>query len=169
LAQLLNVLVIEIPPLAARREDIPVLAQWHVERLNAAGGKQLAGLDEKALDALVEYDWPQNLEELAESIESACRQAAGPRITWGDLPPRVRMARDAYRMRQPPLQKIDLETYLRDVERQLIEEALASAKGNRSRAANLLSISRGRLLRRMHQLSVATDRTAADAETENES
>ena len=69
LAEALGTLVIEIPPLASRPEDIPLLAQALLETINAEGTKQLSGCTPEALDRLSAYTWPGNLEELAEILK----------------------------------------------------------------------------------------------------
>ena len=64
LAAVLSTITIELPPLAQRREDLPLLAQVFLEETNARGGKQLAGFSPEALDRLDAYSWPGNIDEL---------------------------------------------------------------------------------------------------------
>ena len=77
LACMLSTLVIELPPLCQRQQDIPLLAQFFLEQANAAGGRQLGGFTPEALDQLVAYPWPGNVEEMAALIREASRRAEG--------------------------------------------------------------------------------------------
>jgi DNA-binding NtrC family response regulator len=156
LAHRLSTLVIELPPLADRREDIPLLAQQLLENLNAGGGKQLRGFATDAMDRLVLYDWPGQIDELAAVVRQAFSQAEGFEITAADLPKQLRLAAEAARHPRPKTETIDLEKFLTRVELELIERALKQAKGNKSQAARLLGITRPRLYRRMVQLGLAT-------------
>jgi transcriptional regulator with PAS, ATPase and Fis domain len=154
LAAAISTLVIRLPALADRRDDIPVLAQLALEELNASRGKQLRGFTGEALDALVAYSWPGNVAELREFVTDAFARAEGVAIAAADLPRRVFHAAEA--ARRPPRadEPIELESFLRDIERELIERALKRAKGNKARAARLLGLTRPRLYRRMVQLGL---------------
>jgi DNA-binding NtrC family response regulator len=154
LAMRLSTLVIELPPLADRRDDIPLLAQMFLEDLNAQGGKQLSGFKAEALDRLSLYDWPGQVDELAATVRQAFSQAEGFEITPSDLPKQLRLAAEAARHPRPVVETIDLEKFLTRVEAELIERALRQSKGNKSQAARLLGITRPRLYRRMVQLGL---------------
>jgi DNA-binding NtrC family response regulator len=155
LAQRLSTLVIELPPLVNRRDDIPLLAQMFLEDLNAQGGKQLRGFAPEAMDRLCLYDWPGQTDELSALIRQSFSQAEGFEITSEDLPKQLRLAAEAVRHPRPTPQTIDLEKFLTRVEAELIERALRQSKGNKSQAARLLGITRPRLYRRMVQLELA--------------
>ena len=92
LAALLSTIAIELPPLAQRREDLPLLAQLFLEDANARGGKQLGGFSPEALDRLDGYSWPGNLDELAQTVAQSHVRAAGPLVEAEDLPERLRWA-----------------------------------------------------------------------------
>jgi DNA-binding NtrC family response regulator len=156
LAHRLSTLVIELPPLKDRREDIPLLAQQLLENLNAQGGKQLRGFAADAMDRLVLHDWAGQVDELAAIVRQAFAQAEGFEITAADLPKQLRLAAEAARHPRPKTETIDLEKFLTRVELELIERSLKQAKGNKSQAARLLGITRPRLYRRMVQLGLAT-------------
>ena len=149
LAHALSTLVIELPPLASRPEDIPLLAQQLLEELNAAGGRQLAGFTPEALDALAAYHWPGDVDELADAVRSAREQAASTVIGAGDLSSRLHAAAHAAAYPQPEEEVVQLDQLLGEIETELIRRALARAKGNKSRAAELLGVTRARLLRRL--------------------
>ena len=101
------------------------------------------------------YHWPGNLDELALAVREAHAQAAGTAITPRDLPKRIHLAADAARWPRRPDQPIDLVQTLQRVETELINRALERAKGNKSRAAELLGLTRPRLYRRLVQLGLS--------------
>lgn len=155
LAYALSSLVIEMPPLAERLQDLPLVAQMFVEEINARGGRQIAGLTPETLDRLALHVWTRNLDELAEIIAAAHSQAQGTMITVADLPDRMRLAADAARHARKPLEPINLNEHVARLEREMIERALKQARGNKSQAAPLLGLTRASLLRRMAQLGMA--------------
>ncbi len=167
LAFALSTLVIELPALADRPEDIPLLAQLFLEEVNAAGGTQFSGFTSDALDRFAAYPWPGNLDELADFVRQACNRAAGPLIAPADLPERIKLSADAQAFAPRHEETIVLDDFLAEIETELIRRALARAKGNKTRAAELLGINRARLLRRMAQIGLddAVGRIANPSET----
>jgi len=147
-------IVVSIPPLAERREDIPLLAQFFLERCNAAGQKQVERFSPEALDLLDHYHWPGDAAELEEFVRQAHARAQGTAVAPADLPRRIQWTLDAHRRRprRPPIQ---LDAFLRQAEKELISRALRLARGNRAKTARLLGISRPRLYRRMILLGLA--------------
>ncbi|HWC89959.1 MAG TPA: helix-turn-helix domain-containing protein, partial [Pirellulales bacterium] len=154
LAAMLSTMTIELPPLADRPEDLPLVAQRLLEETNAAGAKQLSGFSAEALDALAGYDWPGDLKELAKLVAEAHAQAEGHQVQARDLAGRLRLAADASRFARKPDEMIVLEQFLAEIERELIERALARARGNKAKAARLLGMTRPRLYRRLVQLGL---------------
>jgi DNA-binding NtrC family response regulator len=152
LAHVLSPLLIELPAVRDRPEDIPLLAQRFVEDFNALGGKQLAGLNSAAMDRLASLPWAGNVEELVSVVHAACQNASGVWISESDLPPRVRAVVSAGSHPRRPTEQIRLDEFLQEVERELIERAMKRARGNKAKAARLLGVSRPRLLRRLTQL-----------------
>jgi two-component system response regulator AtoC len=134
----LNVIRIELPPLRERREDIPALAGFFVEKLNREMGRKIKGLDAEALARLRAYDFPGNIRELENRIERAYIMCSSDLISSRDLgDPFTAVSR-------PPKQGT-----LRDQERELIERTLLKTDGNRTRAATELGISRRTLLNKL--------------------
>lgn len=148
-AYALSTLVIEIPPLADRLQDIPLLAQLFLEQANATGAQQLAGFTQEALDQLVAYPWPGNIDELAAFVRQACALAAGPLVAASALPEKLRLTAAA--VAHPPREDdhLVLDQFLAEIEQELLQRALKQAKGNKAEAARLLGISRARLFRRL--------------------
>lgn len=155
LAYALSTLVIELPALVERRADLPLLVQALVEEFNAVGGKQLSGCTTEALDRLALYAWPGDMQQLAEAVQEACARAAGSQVTTNDLPAWLRQAEQAVAHPRRSDERIILDEFLADVERELIARALQRSRGNKAKAAKLLGISRPRLLRRIEQLGLA--------------
>ncbi len=151
LAGLLSTLVIELPPLCQRRADLPALAQWFVEQANAQGDKQVLGFSPEAMDLLDAYAWPGNVDELIQVVHEAHQRCEGPEIGPADLSPKIHLAAgDAAHPRKSD-EPIVLDEFLAKVERELLSRALARAKGNKSKAAKLLGMTRPRLYRRLVQ------------------
>ncbi|OHB81989.1 MAG: hypothetical protein A2V98_17565 [Planctomycetes bacterium RBG_16_64_12] len=154
LASLLSTIVIELPPLAERRADLPLLAQLLLEEVNARGTKQVAGFSPEALDRLHGYPWPGNVDELARVVAEAHERAEGVQIGVGDLPERIHLAGHAAAHPRRPEETIVLDELLGRIERELIQRALARAKGNKTKAARLLGMTRPRLYRSLVQLGM---------------
>lgn len=155
LAAALSTLLIELPPLAERREDIPPLAQLFLEELNISSERQLAGFTSEAMDCLDAYPWPGNLDELVQVVSEAYRRAERTEIGVADLPERIHLAAAAAAHPRPVESRIVLDEFLGRIERELIERALRRAKGNKTKAAKLLGMTRPRLYRRLVQLGLA--------------
>ena len=154
LACVLSTITIELPPLAERREDLPLLAQLFLEEANAAGTRQLGGFTPEALDLLDAYPWPGNVDELAEVVAQSHKQAEGPEIGVGDLSERIHLWDDVAGRPRPVEERIVLDEFVGRIERELIRRALATAKGNKAKAARLLGMTRPRLYRRLLQLGL---------------
>jgi len=155
LVEQLSTLVLHVPTLIERRADLPLLAQLFVEEQNALGTKQLAGCSPEALDLLMSYAFPGQVAELVEVLRFAHAQARGPQIGPADLPPRLKLAQEAQRHPRLEPQPIDLEAYLANIEKELLERALRLARGNKSQAASLLGLNRPKLYRRLELLGLA--------------
>jgi DNA-binding NtrC family response regulator len=156
----LTTLVVRLQPLRERRDELPALAQHLLERANQRGGKQKTGFSPQAISALITYDWPGNLRELARVIDHAHTQSegGGPLIAAEDLPASIRGHQGGgYPPPAQPNPIKPLDELLTEVERRLIETALRHARDNKSRAAELLGISRPRLYRRIKELNLPDD------------
>jgi len=140
----LGPIVIQLPPLRQRLGDIQRLAEHFLQRC----GSELP-LAADALQTLNAHAWPGNLHELQRVLAGAARTATGERLEANDLP---------FYLRATPLpveRKLPLDAILEQVERRLLIVALRLAQDNKTRAAEILSIWRPRLLRRMQALGFA--------------
>jgi DNA-binding NtrC family response regulator len=151
----LTTLVIRLRPLRERLDEILLLAQHFLERTNLRRAGRVVGFEDAASEALVAYDWPGNLRELARVIEVAHERAIGDLIRLDDIPPAIRGNLGAAYI-PPPIPPLvtPLDDLLTKLERRLIEQALGRARQNKSRAAELLDISRPRLYRRIKELNI---------------
>ena len=154
----LNVFEIAIPPLRERREDVLPLAEAFLEELGPTMGRPAAGISRDARDWLLAYAWPGNVRELRNAIERAILFCDGGLITREHLPPPVarpagqRNGAAATAAGPLPVGGVDLQ----QVERDLVERALREAKGNKSKAARLLGISRAQLYSRLDKHGLAS-------------
>ena len=145
----LNVVHFEIPPLRERREDVPLLAAYFLERTAARVGKKFKGFSPEAQRLLVQYDYPGNVRELENAIERAVTLAEGRLIGADDLPPVFSQARLLPEGRSGAQ---DRDTWtLEQVERDHINRVLARHRGNLAHAARQLGISRTTLWRKLRR------------------
>lgn len=142
------IVVIELPPLRARPEDVLVLAQTFIGRISRRTGRQIT-LARSAVDLLVNSSFPGNVRELNNVLESATALSRDDPhvITEKDLAPLLRQSGGAPLPGRFGEQALSLET----VERAAIEQALRLCRGNRTRASSLLGISRDTLHRKLRQ------------------
>ncbi len=155
----LNGVTVALPPLADRREDVPLLFRHFVERECAKDGAPLPEIDPTVLRALAAYDWPGNVRELQNIARRALIFAAGgpldvaalsadpqlaPLLARAVPPPRPRTAAPAPRTPRPQ-DPLDASSALG------LRRALDAAGGNRDKAARLLGVSRATLFRRLKE------------------
>lgn len=144
----LNVVTIELPPLRERREDIPPLAEHLVGRLARKYGWPQLALSPEAVDWLSAQPWPGNVRELQNVLARAAALARGRLILVDDLKPPPQPAVGAA---SAPAGSLPLKEILAETERRVIAEALAQCGWNRTRAAQILGISRRQLFDKIRQ------------------
>ncbi len=151
----LTVLVLRLAPLRERVEELPILAQHALEQANRRGPRRRSGFQPEAMEAMIAYDWPGNLRELSRVVEAAHGRGETDLVAVGDLPAAVRgEIASSYAPALPPTVVTPLDQWLAQLERRMIEQALQRARQNKSRAAELLDISRPRLYRRIKELNI---------------
>lgn len=143
----LSVVPLELPPLRERAEDIPTLAGHFLEKYSAKNRKDIRGLHPEALDALLAYAWPGNIRELENTLERAVILCLGEQITLRELPVAVRQAAASS---ERPFALRPGHT-LKEMEEDLIRATLARTDGNRTRAAEILGISRQTLQNKLKE------------------
>lgn len=167
LAYHLSVMTIEIAPLADRKIDIPFLAQAMLEQINVHREPPLAGFTESALRELVEYHWPENLDQLSRTVLAASANACSANIKSKDLPDEFHQALQAVRIGELQETEIDLEQFLAEIERELISRALRQSRNNKSKASKLLGISRPKLLRRIQHFELESSNTSPTVDSQD--
>lgn len=141
----LNVISLQLPSLKERREDIPNLVQHFINRFSRKNGKEMKGLESKAMEILLGYEWPGNVRELENVIERSVVLDRDGIIGTDDLPA------DILSDSIPAMESvtIPLGTPMEEVERILMEETLKRTKGDKGLASKLLGISTRTLYRKM--------------------
>jgi len=128
----LNEIQVDLPPLRDREGDVVILAQYFLNLFNRELSRGLRGFTEEALAALSDYKWPGNVRELENRLKRAVIMADGPLITPQDL----ELASGV------KARSLNLRDHMHQLEGALLNEALAAAEGNVSKAAKLMGISR---------------------------
>jgi transcriptional regulator with PAS, ATPase and Fis domain len=151
----MNVFSVRIPPLRQRLEDITSLSFHFITQFNRESGTSITGLSNEALAVMTKYNWPGNVRELKNVIERACLQAKigliGPddlEFIGGDLASR-NLANKTNKP-QPNLKRARLE-----VERRVVQEALELSGGNKTKACQMLNLSRTSLYKKLKELGLS--------------
>jgi DNA-binding NtrC family response regulator len=147
----LNVVPIHIPPLRERRQDIPLLLNYFLERWNKINNTNLEGLTEQSLDVLTSYDYPGNVRELQNIVERLVVIKKKGFVSIEDLPEKLYSGK-------PDEVEMDIlrgyDTLVSDFEKALILKALNQTKGVKSQAARVLQMNRTTLIEKMKRLGL---------------
>jgi len=143
----LRTVPLHLPPLRERVEDIPLLVNHFVARLNRKYKKEVRGVDPKVMTMFQKYSWPGNVRELERVLEYAFVFVKGPIITKSHLPDMEALVTLGSPL--PLSREVSKPGYLWEDERLTIEKALQKARGRREAAARSLGISRSSLWRKM--------------------
>jgi two-component system response regulator HydG len=142
----LNVFSIELPTLAERADDIPVLVEHLLREIEMPADKNIVGVEGECLEVLKGYRWPGNVRQLRNVIERALIVARGPLITVADLPADLKRTGSTNASLE-----LKLGMSLDEVERELILRTIEYAGGNKSRAAEILGVSLKTLYNRLER------------------
>jgi DNA-binding NtrC family response regulator len=151
----LSVVTLTLPPLRERKEDIPLLVAAFAKSVAKENEKPRRDLTSDAMEALLAYDWPGNVRELQAAIQHGVAMANGVKITLRDLPARVRERKAQHRAVENVskfLSGSPQHLNLHETEHRLMMRALDETKGNITKAAQQLGISRRTLHRRLKAL-----------------
>jgi transcriptional regulator of acetoin/glycerol metabolism len=147
----LSVILINIPPLKNRREDIALLFDYFVKLIGPKLGKTIKHVDPNAMEMLLNYDWPGNARELQNFVERTINIINGEKLTVDMLPPEMISYRnsttDVIHIRDTNPSKIELEV-------DLIKKYLATYNNNKSTVAKKLGVSRGYLYRKIKRFKI---------------
>ena len=149
----LNVVPIRVPPLRERRDDIPLLVDYFVQRVGDSLGVRPKPLSNAALDLLVRHDWPGNVRELRNLVERMMILTRGDRIEAADVPidPSTRSPRDGL------FDHRTFQTFKDEAERQFLSRKLAENHGNVSKTARELDMQRSNLYKKIEKYNLDRD------------
>lgn len=151
----LNVIKLELPPLAQRREDIPLLIDHFIQKFNALKGKDIKGISGPALDILMHYDFPGNIRELENIVEYAFVLCRGDLIETIHLDRGIQKSIQTGDSRWPADTHLSSLTYLAQAEKDSIIEALNRHRGHRGNTAKFLNIDKSTLWRKMKKYEIS--------------
>ncbi len=151
----LNVIPVHLPPLRERKEDIPLLVQ-HFLAILCNGAPTSLTVSQEAMRRLMSFSWPGNVRQLENAVERAVALSAGrTQIDAGDLPTEVQNAQVTALTTAVTLPEdgLDLDAFIADIERDLIQRSLERTGGNKGKAARLLNLKRTTLVEKLKRLS----------------
>ena len=143
----LNVVNIKLPPLRDRRDDIPFLINFFIEKYNQKYHMKAKGISQKAMNFLTDYEWTGNVRELENTIESILVINSPEVIDIQHLPQEIRDLKE--RLEVIP---IKIGTPLEEVEKEMLIQTLRATKGNKRKAAQLLGINVRTIHRKMEEI-----------------
>jgi two-component system response regulator HydG len=143
----LNVLNLRIPPLRERRQDIPLLIGYFLDRITRESGR-VRTLADAAIKAMLAYDWPGNVRELENCVERACALSSGPVIQLPDLPSSLSGSREPVPLNGNGSAKI---VPISEVEKNTILNTITQLNGDKLMAARLLGIGKTTLYRKLKE------------------
>jgi two-component system response regulator HydG len=151
--------VVRIPPLRDRSEDLASLVLLELNRACRVLGREPVGIDAEALEVLQEHDWPGNLQELRLVIERAAAKTRAARVGPSDIPP---LGSNGRGETSPPAEPMDATFDV--LERRILEQAIANAGGNKSRAARMLGLKRTTFLDKLKRYRLEEDKSTPSDE-----
>lgn len=157
----INVINLQLPSLAERSGDVPMLAQFFLEKVCEESGKNVAGFEPEAIELLQSYNWPGNVRELQNAIERSVLLGKGDLVSPADLPANVtscRVSSGRSTIQSDPNRKLTLKEALEGPERQIIYQVLKENNWNRNATADQLGINRTTLYKKMKKLDLENQR-----------
>lgn len=156
----LNVLPITLPPLRDRKEDIPILLEHFIQKINRKLGSSVKGVHPGALKLLMDHDWPGNIRELENTVERSMVLVVGDTITLESLPKSVKNSSPmTYRSTGGSNDELSIKKMGQMLEEDLILKALKKSQGNRTKAAKMLEISHRALLYKIKRYKIEKKET----------
>ena len=149
----LNVISLEIPPLQARKEDIPHLARLFLKKFDKHAGSADMYFSDEAINLLAAYDWPGNVRELENAVERAVVMTSGTIIQPDDLPQNI-----VQQLAEEPSSEATLREVREKFEREYIEKTLARFGGNVSKSSKYLGLARKNLQEKLKKYSIEADK-----------
>jgi two-component system response regulator HydG len=151
----LQVFPLTVPPLRERRDDIPLLVEHFLKTYSERHRRRLRGLTPRTLDLLMRHTWPGNVRELEHTIERGVILTRGEHITPAELPPTICALSGESEEGMPLETTLPVGLTLKEVERELIRQTLEHTGGNRTKAAEVLGISRATLHNKLKEYGLS--------------
>jgi|YelNatPaOPRAMG01_1025707.scaffolds.fasta_scaffold16090_2 two-component system response regulator AtoC len=151
----LNVVTIWLPPLRERKEDIPLLVDYFVAKYAEKYKKDVRGVSKEVLELFLDYDWPGNVRELENAVARGVIVTSAPLILIEDLPQTLRDKTKQERQGEVKVEgqleeeNLNLPKLIEKIEKEAIIKALEKAEGNKTKAAQILGISRKSLFNKL--------------------
>lgn len=158
----LNVIPIQIPALKERKEDIPILIAYFLNKFVSVDGSNMVEFSPETFDLIMRYDWPGNVRELENLIERLVILRGGFVVKPEDLPAKIfeHQALDASRhnnLLDLPEKGVDIKELLSEIEDSLILQALTKTGGNKNKASKLLKLNRTTLIEKIKKKNLSWD------------
>lgn len=150
----LNVIHIHVPPLRERKDDLPLLMASFLEEFNRENSRSIKGVDSRAKSAMFKYDWPGNIRELRNCMESAVVMCSGDEIGLDDLPPSISRSAGTESI------VIPIGITLDEADKVIVQQNLAANRNNKSKTAEILGIGRKTLQRKIVDWGIETPENA---------
>lgn len=150
----LNVFTVTLPPLRERKEDIPLLVDYFIAKHNKALNLSIQSISRQAMDMLCSYDWPGNVRDLENAIQSAMILSPEGVIQTAHLPLRVKGYEQTESIGTVPSEGSSIKDVNAQVEKELILETLKKNNFNRTLTAEALNISRKTLFNKMRKYEI---------------
>lgn len=164
----LKIIEMQVPPLRERKDDIPILVDHFIKKINLEIGRNIKGISKPALKKVIKHDWPGNIKELKNTIKSAIALCRGNSILIEDLPPAIIGGKSS--KSQGDFHDLNLSQWIIEemailkennqknyycniinrVERELIKQVLESTQGKKVESAEILGITRNTLRSKMN-------------------
>jgi len=143
-----KVIDIELPPLRERKEDLPLLIQYFVNKFGRDSKKEISGVSERALNILLNYSWPGNIRELENVLQRAVTLSQNEEILPEDLPTAL-----IEEVGENIIEKGLIKKYtIKQLEKEYIKRVLIEVEGNKSKAAEILGLDRKTLYRKLQEI-----------------
>lgn len=143
----LGCLSLSLPPLRSRQDEIPSLASLYLSSLNLELGKQISGLEPRAIEMLRQYSWPTNYTQFKNILRTLASTTSGAYVTAAQVAELLGRERTLRRPAEPTHAEVRSDRTLDEIVTEVVQQAVAAHNGNRAAAARQLGISRTTLWR----------------------
>ncbi len=150
----INVLSIEVPPLRRRKEDIPLLVEYFVQKFNKRLGLSIESVEKNCMQRLIQYEWPGNVRELENVIERSMALSDGEVLSTGTMPIELLKIPAISADAELGFDGFSIKKNRAIMEKTLIKKALEETGGNKTKAASILEISIPALLYKIKEFEI---------------